>query len=177
MIDLGTFKAVANAIQNKRRVDAPVSVRTTNLTEFMEAANNIKDNRKASDVMPSAIPVQRFAHYKKAFVCKDKFGLEISVFPTPHAIDQFEARYRHVDRNFNPNSREQVLDKMREVFNRGHLASNAFYEYRNRQYNHQGGKENLAWTSGNVNFIVNSKTQIIITAELIGEFRRFNNAM
>lgn len=174
MTDIEQLLASAKAMRDRRAGVNTVQVLTTSPMDLLSAARAINEKRKPSMEPPKPIPVKKFAHYKKAFVCKDNFGLEICVWPSDHALEQFARRYNILDHFFNPQTKEEAEAKMREVFNKGHLTSNMQYAVRNRQYKHNGGREIIAWTSGNINFIVNSKETIILTAELIGEFRKYN---
>ena len=145
--------------------------------DLVQAASKIRNARQASMEPPKPLPVQRFAHRPKAFVCKDLFGIEISVKPSVHSLEQFVRRYGYVDRYCNwdhnaPNFRQIVEDKMRTVFNSGKQRTNISYIDRNSEY--ANNKHIIAWGTDTMNFIVDTHAMYIITAELCGELRRYN---
>ena len=137
-----------------------------NLADIIAAATTIKENRKGILLTRKPLPVQRFAHYPKAFICKNKEGRELSVGVTDHAFEQFARRYQYYDPFFLPASIEQVENKMREVFNKGFILSN--------NGNQKYGNNQIQWISGSICFIVDIKHLIIITTYLVGKFAKFN---
>lgn len=167
-IDIRSFAATASAIKNSRKnsSDSTVEIPKESLADIVAAATAIKENRKGVLLEPKPIPVQRFAHYSKAFVCRNSEGRELSVGVTDHAFERFARRYQYYDSFFLPASIEQVEKKMREVFNKGHfLPYNPSQKY---------DRDTIQWVSGSVCFIVNIKRLQIVTVYLTGEFDKFN---
>lgn len=162
----------ANKIKADRNKEVFVPIVGSRVDDLIEASEKIKKNREASMEDPKPIKVDKFAHYKKAFICKDLFGITILVCPTKHAIQQFGIRYKIANSSFCPLSEADVESKMREIFNSGKLRTNTKYLARN--YLHNGNKDIISWGTDTMNFIVNSKEGIIITSELCGQFKQFN---
>lgn len=116
--------------------------------------------------------IQPFAHYKKAFVCTDLFGKQISVMPTNHSIDRFMERYHYVDHFCNIPTRESAINKMRELFNSSKQKTNL--QYIERASHRNRPKDMVAWGNKNFTFIVNTVTLYIATFELSGKLSIYN---
>lgn len=139
---------------------------------LLESANRMKSERVSKMEDPKPLIPQPFAHYKKAFVCTDLFGKQISVIPSNHSIDRFIERYHYVDHFFNIPSREAVINKMRELFNKSTQQTNVKYIERASHRNRP--KDMIAWGNENFKFIVNTVTLCIVTFELSGKFSIYN---
>lgn len=168
---------IAQRTRVKRLKESYTPIVGSRVSDLTLSASKIRETRQASMEPPKPLPVQRYAHLPKAFVCKDLFGIEVSVKPSIHSLEQFVRRYGYVDRycnwNYNaPNFRQIVEDKMRSVFNAGKQKTDISYIERN--FKHTNNKSIISWGSDNYNFIVNTEAYYILTFELCGELRRYN---
>ena len=169
-IDISSFTSAAKAMKNKRNAikgaNSDVEPVKETVADILAAANAIKESRNVRTLGPSPLPVQRFAHFQKAFICKDYEGTEVCAGVSDHAIEQFARRYQYVDSTWLPNSMIQVESKMREIFNKGQLVN--FDRNQHRDLNC------IRWVSGDVRFIVNVKGPTIVTCILTGSLEKFN---
>jgi hypothetical protein len=149
-----------------------IEVKPVVVSDLVAMAAKIKANRIAKMEDPKPIPPQRYAHYKKAFLCRDLFGSQLSVFPTPHSIERFAQRYNYVDHYFYPKSENEVMNKMRDVFNLCKHKTDIVSIERNQT--HGSGNEIISWGNNNFNFVVDTKSLTIITSELCGALGKYN---
>jgi hypothetical protein len=173
-MDLDSFIDQANKIKADRLKEPYQAIVGSRAADLLEASARVARSREARMEAPKPIDVKKFAHCPKAFVCKDLFNKEISVAPTLHALEQFSRRYPYVDPYWKAGDWTDVENKMREVFNNCHHRTNMTYIQRNAK--HIGGKSTIAWGNDKINFIVNSFTLTIITAELCGDLMQFNKS-
>lgn len=149
-----------------------IEVKPVVVSDLVAMAAKIKANRVAKMEDPKPIPPQRYAHYKKAFLCRDLFGNQLSVFPTPHSIDRFTQRYNFVDHYFYPKNENEVMNKMREVFNLCKHTTDIVSIERNKAYG--TGNEVISWGNDLINFVVDTNSLVIITSELCGKLGKYN---
>ncbi|MFA5405189.1 MAG: hypothetical protein WC358_09660 [Ignavibacteria bacterium] len=176
-MDTDALLDVARKMRASRLKEQYTPIVGSRTSDLVQASSKMRSQRQANMEPPKPLPVQRFAHMPKAFVCKDLFGIEISVKPSLHSLEQFVRRYGYVDHycNWNydaPNFRYIVEDKMRAVFNSGKQRTNMSYIDRNSEY--ANNKHIIAWGTDTMNFIVDTHAMYIITSELCGELRRYN---
>lgn len=108
------------------------------------------------------------------FTCVRKNGEVIDVVPTIHAIDQFRWRYFVLNKKFQPNNEHDVLREMVAVFNKGKRVSNAAYLWRSKKRSESVSA--MVWGTRTFKFVINPTTNTIITAELSGDYKKFNKA-
>lgn len=149
-----------------------IEVKPLIVSDLTAMAEKIKNRRVAKMDDPKPLPTERYAHCKKAFLCRDMFKNQIAVFPTYHAVDRFLQRYPTIDNRFIPNSDNQVINKMREVFNSCTNMTDILMIERTAKYGNP--KDYVYWGNGKFAFVVHISSVTIVTSELMGEYKDLN---